>query len=171
MFLLFGARYKPYNLSLFLKICPIFLRDLNLKSYIFPSSLCVNPDFQLVSVLYFPEDSFNISCNVADEVFKHFYVSVQFSLCLLWFFATPWIAACQASLSIPNSRSLLKLMSINPTMSCHPTISSSVMPFSSCLQSFPVSGSFLMCQFFASGGQSTIGASASASVLPVNIQD
>ena len=53
---------------------------------------------------------------------------------------------------------------------CHPTISSSVIPFSSCLQSFPASGSFLKSQFFASGGQS-IGASASASVLPMNIQD
>ena len=53
---------------------------------------------------------------------------------------------------------------------CHPTISSSVVPFSSCLQSFPASGSFLMSQFFASGGQS-IGASASASVLPMNTQD
>ena len=53
--------------------------------------------------------------------------------------------------------------------SCHPTISSSVVPFSSCLQSFPASGSFQMSQFFASGGQS-IGASASAPVLPMNIQ-
>ena len=53
---------------------------------------------------------------------------------------------------------------------CHPTISSSVVPFSSCLQSFPASGSFQMSQFFASSGQS-IGVSASASVLPVNIQD
>ena len=52
---------------------------------------------------------------------------------------------------------------------CHPIISSSVVPFSSCLQSFPASGSFPMSQFFASGGQS-IGASASASVLPMNIQ-
>ena len=52
---------------------------------------------------------------------------------------------------------------------CHPTISSSVAPFSSCLQSFPASGSFTMSQFFISGGQS-IGASASASVLPMNIQ-
>ena len=50
---------------------------------------------------------------------------------------------------------------------CHPTILSSVVPFSSCLQAFPASGSFLMSQFFASGSQS-IG--ASASVLPVNIQ-
>ena len=53
---------------------------------------------------------------------------------------------------------------------CHPTISPSVVPFSSCLQSFPASGSFLMSQFFASGGQS-IGVSASASVLLMNIQD
>ena len=53
---------------------------------------------------------------------------------------------------------------------CHPTISSSVVPFSSRLQSFPASGSFQMSQFFASGGQS-IGVSASASVLPMNIQD
>ena len=52
---------------------------------------------------------------------------------------------------------------------CHPTISSSVVPFSSCLQSFPASGSFPMSQFFASVGQS-IGASPSASVLPMNIQ-
>ena len=53
---------------------------------------------------------------------------------------------------------------------CHPTTSSSVVPFSSCLQCFPVSGSFPLSQVFASGGQST-GASASASVLPMNIQD
>ena len=53
---------------------------------------------------------------------------------------------------------------------CHPNISSSVVPFSSCLQSFPASGSFPRSQFFTSGGQS-IGVSASASVLPVNIQD
>ena len=54
--------------------------------------------------------------------------------------------------------------------SCHPTISSSIVPFSSCLQSFPASGSFPMSQFFTSGGQS-IGVSASASVLPMNTQD
>ena len=53
---------------------------------------------------------------------------------------------------------------------CHPTISSSVIPFSSCLRSFPASGSFQTSQFFSSGGQS-IGVSASASVLPMNIQD
>ena len=53
---------------------------------------------------------------------------------------------------------------------CHPTISSSVIPFSSCLQSFPASGSFPVSQLFTSGGHS-IGASALASVLPMNIQD
>ena len=53
---------------------------------------------------------------------------------------------------------------------CHPAISSSVVPFSSCPQSFPASGSFQMSQFFTSGGQST-GVLASASVLPMNTQD
>ena len=53
---------------------------------------------------------------------------------------------------------------------CHPTISSSVVPFSSCPQSFPASGSLQMSQFFASGDQS-IGVSASTSVLPMNTQD
>ena len=83
-------------------------------------------------------------------------------------FATPWTAACQASLSFTISRSLFKFMSMSQR--CHLTISSSVVPFSSCLQSFPASGSFPMSQLFASGGQS-IGVSASASVLPMNIQD
>ena len=53
---------------------------------------------------------------------------------------------------------------------CHPTIPSSVIPFSSCLQSFPISGSFQMSHFFTSGGQS-IRVPAAASVLPMNIQD
>jgi len=57
---------------------------------------------------------------------------------------------------------------VNPLV--HPPISSSVVPFSSCLQSFPASGCFPVSQFFASGGQ-RIGVSASASVLPANIQD
>ena len=53
---------------------------------------------------------------------------------------------------------------------CHPTVSSSVLPFSSCSQSFPASGIFPMSQLFTSGGQ-TIGVSVSVSVLPVNVQD
>ena len=93
--------------------------------------------------------------------------SVQ-SLSHVWVFVTPWTAARQASLSITNSG--VYSNSCPSSWWCHPTMSSSVVPFSSHLQSFPASGSFQMSQFFASDGQ-RIGASASASVLPVNIQD
>ena len=93
--------------------------------------------------------------------------SVQ-SLSRVWLVAAPWIAACQASLYITNSQSLLKRMSISRW--CNPTISSSVIPFSSHPQSLPSSGSFPTSQLFASYGQS-VGVSASASVLPMNTQD
>ena len=94
--------------------------------------------------------------------------SVQLLSCVL-LFVTPWTTACQASLSITNSQSLLKLMSIESVMPS--TISSPVVPFSSHLQSFPASGSFQTSQFFASHGLINTGVSASASVLPVNTQD
>ena len=91
---------------------------------------------------------------------------------------TLWTAARQASLSITNKMQKLQgrfhssftMNSDSCPLSrwCHPTISSSVIPFSSCLQSFPASGSFQMSQFFSSGGQSI---EVSASVLPMNIQD
>ena len=87
--------------------------------------------------------------------------SVQ-RLSLVRLFATPWTAAHQASLSINNSQCLLKLMCIESVMPSNHFIL--CRPFSSCLQSFPASGSFPMRQFFASGGQS-IGVSASASLL------
>ena len=83
-------------------------------------------------------------------------------------FATPWTAAHQAFLSFTISWTCSNSCPLS--WWCHPTISSSVIPFSSCLQSFSASGSFPMSQLFISGGQST-GASASASVLPMNIQD
>ena len=121
--------------------------------------------------------------------------SVQ-SLSCVWLFATPCTAAGQASLGsdqfsysvVSNSNSLwphsvqyarppcpspspgVYSNSCPSSQWCHPTISSSVVPFSSRLQSSPASGSFPMSQFFTSGGQS-IGVSASASVLPMNIQD
>ena len=83
-------------------------------------------------------------------------------------YATPWIAARQASLSITNSRSSLKLMSIESVMpSSHLIL---CIPFSSCFQSLLASGSFPMSQLFTWGGQS-IGVSALASVLPMNTQD
>ena len=88
------------------------------------------------------------------------------SLSCVGLFATPWRAAHQASLPLslgvcPNSRPLSWWRYL--------TISSSATSFSFCLQSFPASGSFPMSELFASGGQS-IGASASASVLPMNVQ-
>ena len=83
-------------------------------------------------------------------------------------FVTPWTAACEASLSITSSWSPPKPMSIKLVMPSNHLIL--FCPLSSCLQSFPASGSFLMSQFFASGGQS-IGFSSSASVLPMNVQD
>ena len=93
--------------------------------------------------------------------------SVQ-SLSCVQLFVTPWTAAHQASLSITNSRSLPRLMSIESVMpSNHLTL---CRPLLSCPQSFPASGSFPMSQLFASGSQST-GVSASASVLPMNTQD
>ena len=82
-------------------------------------------------------------------------------------FATPWTVARQTSLSFSIFWSLLKLMSLSRW--CHLTILSSVVPFSSYLQSFPASGSSSMSQLFAWGSQST-GPSALASVLPMNIQ-
>ena len=105
----------------------------------------------------------------------HISQSVQ-SLSLVQLFATSCTAACQASLSITNSQSLLKLMSINSGMTynhlilCHPLLVPSVVPFSSCLQSFPASGSFPMSQFFCIRWPK-YWASASAPVLPMNIQD
>ena len=82
-------------------------------------------------------------------------------------FVIPWITARQASLSTTNSQNSLSSCSLSQW--CHPAISSSVVLLSSCPQSFPESGSFLMSQLFSSGGQS-IGALASALVLPMNIQ-
>ena len=84
--------------------------------------------------------------------------SVQFSCSVLS--RLPCLSTTPVAYS--NSRS--------SSLSCHPTILSSVVPFSSCLQSFPASESFPISQFFTSGGQST-GVSALTSVLPVNIQD
>ena len=110
-----------------------------------------------------------IKCLCVGKAKCKFKGSVQLSRVRL--FATPWIAARQASLSIPNSRSSLKLTSIESVMSrpsswwCHPAISSSFIPFSSCSQSLPASESFPMSQLFAWSGQST-GVSALLIFIP-----
>ena len=110
--------------------------------------------------------------------------------CLLWarkHNSYSSISSVQFSRSVicdslrPHGQQHATLLSLSPTLGvcsnscplsqwCNPTISSSVIPFSSCLQSFPALGAFQRSQFFTSGGQS-IGVSASASVLPMNIQD
>ena len=82
-------------------------------------------------------------------------------------FVTPWIAACQASVSITNSGVHSDSHPSSPW--CHPAISSSVIPFSSCLQSLPASESFPISQLFAWGGQS-IKVSALESFPPKNTQ-
>jgi len=94
--------------------------------------------------------------------------SVQFSCLVTSDSATSWTATRQASLSVTNSQSLLKFMSMDSVMPsnhlilCHPLL---LLP-----SIFPSIRVFIMSQFFTSGGQST-GVSASASVLPMNIQD
>ena len=110
------------------------------------------------------------------QVLTFLLVALNFNLCLLFFFlqsfslaqlfVTPWTATYQVSLY--PSPSPGSCSSSSPLSQwCHPTISSSVVPFSSCPQSFPASGSFPMSQLFASGGQSI---RALPSVLPMNIQ-
>ena len=106
----------------------------------------------------------DVRINYWGDYFAIYQFSLVQSLSHVQLFVTPWTAACQTSLSraYSNSCPLSRWY--------HPIISSYVIPFSSCLQSCPASGSFPMSQFFTSGGQS-IGVSASASVLQMNVQD
>ena len=105
------------------------------------------------------------NCNNQEYLFTSFKINhnvlivnvIVQSLSHVQLFVTPWTAAHQSSLSFSISLSFLKLTSIESVM--HPTISSSVIPFSSCLQFLAASGSFLMSQVFASGSQN-IGVSA-----------
>ena len=99
--------------------------------------------------------------------FQIYFNSVQLLSCV-WLFATDGLQ--YATPPCPSPTPSIYSNSNPLSWWCHPTISSSVIPFSTCLQSFPASGSFQMSQLFASGEQS-IGISASASVLPMNIQD
>ena len=114
----------------------------------------------------------------------HLVNSQEMLLILIAWFTLIWVQFSHSVMSDslrPHGLQHTKLPCLSPTPRacsnscpsswwCHPTISSSIIPFSSCLQSFPASGSFPISQFFESGSQS-IGASASASVLLKNIQD
>ena len=161
-----------YSDSILMKSC-IF--NLGFKS---PSNSIFLHHFEGVNPLYFENYCYwwegygNLKCILISHLYflsDNFYQfsSVQ-SLSHVSHFPTPWTAAHQASRSITNSQSLLKLMSIEWVVSANH--SSSVAPFSSCLQSFPASGSLPMSKFFPFGGKKN-GVSASATVLPMNIKD
>ena len=120
---------------------------------------CINTEKLFTDHNKFPE--FHVQYSLIKDQFSSVTQSVMSDS------ATPWTAACQTTLSITNSRSLLKFMSIKSVMPSNRLIL--CCSFSSCPQSFPGSGSFAASQIFTSGGQS-IRASTSASVLPMNIQ-
>ena len=150
MFSTFSSTYWPFVCSLWKSVYLILLP-------------IVKPDCFSLSVVFLLL-SYISSLYVLDI---NPFSSVQL-LSRVWLFVTPWTAAHQASLSITNSWSLLKLMSIQSVMPsnhlilcCPLLLMPSIFPS---IRSFPVS------QFFASGGQS-IGVSASASVLLMNIQN
>ena len=126
---------------------------------------CLLTDLHLEILFICMNNIFLYFCNYLKLALRMF-SSVQLLSCVR-LFATPWTAACQASLSITNSQSLLKLMSIESVMPSNHLIF--CWPLSSCLQSFPASGSFPVSQLFTSGGQCTR-TSASDSILPMRIQ-
>ena len=144
-----------------------------------PRSIIAHRCHSWRSLLHQKEHSENRSCSLSNliklqkstvilqdpEISSVQFSSVQ-SLSCVQLFVTPWTAASRASLSITNSRSLLKLMSIESVMPSNHLILCCPLLFP--IQSFPISGSFQMSQFFTSSGQST-GVSSSASVLPMNI--
>ena len=139
-------------------------------------SYCRNSHFFFLYRAFFPQwKNSLLSRRAVDVHFANTHLNIssrKFSsvqlLSRVRLFATPWTAARKASLSITNSQSLLKLMSIELVMpSCNLILCCSLLLLPSV---FPASGSFPLNQFFTSGGQ-RIGVSASASVLPMNIQD
>ena len=138
-------------------------------------SFSISPSNDYSGLISFRTDWFQIGkgvcqgCILSLCLFDFYaeFSSVQ-SLSHVRIFATPWTAALQASLSISNCWSLLKLMSIELVMPSNHLIF--CCPFPSCPHAFPGSGSFPVSQLFASGGQST-GVSASTSVLPMNTQN
>jgi len=139
----------------------IYVVNFEKKCIIFFSLQCITYIDMLVYLHTF---------KVLQRAFIYFYHLNKFFvvqlLWLVWLFVTPWTATCQASLPFTNSQSLFIHGVSDAIQPSHPLSS----PFPPAFNLSPESGSFQMSQFFASGGQS-IGASASASVLPMNIQD
>ena len=113
--------------------------------------------------------SVSLSLSILLCTFIHFSFSVQFSSSVMSYSLWPHERQ-HTRLPCPSPTPRVHPNPCPSSQWCHPTISSSVVPFSSCPQSFPASGSFQMSQLSASGGQS-IGVSASTSVLPMNTKD
>ena len=125
---------------------------------------CLNDTYSIHVQYWFMNTEF-----MANSAITHAWTKLLllFTLSRVQLFVTPWIQ--HARLPCPSLSPSVCSNSCPLSWWCHPIISSSVVPFSSYLQSFPASGSFPVSQFFPSGGQS-IRASASAAVLPMNIQ-
>jgi len=128
---------------------------------------CFNPDFSLSSLtfikMFFSSSSLSAIRMVLSAYLFSSVAQSCTTLCDPMDCTMPGLPVHQPTLGAHSN-------SCPSSWWCHPTISSSVIPFSSCLQSFPASESFQMSQLFTSGGQS-IGVSASTSVLPMNTQD
>ena len=147
-----------------IKSCPTFCDPMD----------CSMPGFL---VLHYLLEFAQISCSLSWWC----YLTISSSVALCFFCSFSSVAQLCLKTLWPHGLQHARLPCSSPTPGacshscpwswwCHPTISSSVIPFSSCLQSFPAWGCFPMTQLFASDGQNT-GALASASVLPKNIQD
>ena len=135
---------------------------------ILPCSQAINLEFTKTFTIIIHYNYFScFPLEILKNLFWVQFSSVQ-SLRHVWLFAIPWTAAYLLPCLSPTPGACS--ISCPSSQWCYPAISSSVVPVSTCLQSFPASGSFPMSQFFSSGDQS-IGVSASASVLPINIQD
>ena len=144
----------PFDLSCWLSLC---------AKFIFIATVYEN----LIIVIGNSSPCIKALCSVLKSQYSEIAVGVQ-SLSHVLLFVAPWTTLHQASCPLLSPRVCWNSCPL--IWWCHPTILSSVVSFSFCLQSLPTSGSFQMSQFFASGGQS-FEASASESVLPVNIQD
>ena len=142
------------------QLCPTLCSPMDCSTLGFPNT----------SIVLFPLYNINFSPSPSQYRLNTHYASVQFSSVAQ---SCPTLRPHGLQHATPPCPSPTPRACSNScplSWRCHPTISSSVIPFSSCLQSFPASGSFPVSQFFALGGQS-IGVSASTSVLPMNIPD
>ena len=160
------SRTGGHRSQLWCQTAQLWLTSLHNLQIIWENSLIIQVSVLIRMGIIWPllwDKQNKIACLFLLIILVSLIIVVQLLSCV-WLFVIPWTAALQASPSFTTSWSLPKLMSTELVI---PSISSSVIPFSCYLQSFPASESFLMSWLFALGGRS-IGASASASVLPMN---